>query len=317
VETLKHFLKPNCNQMQNIHKPNEVGDGGNTHLQSDVILAWTQSDIEKRVGFNAGHHTSVNHFLSLIIGVFLAVMAYAVMTFIFRPLEPVQFIAEMFLRPGNQFTMIPATLFFCWGAAILLLKTSKIKFQGRALNLQPMPDDPEFVLNELTAAAVLKRINELVDHPRHFILLNRIENALANLRNIGQIGDVSSILRSQAENDENQVASSYTLLNGMVWAIPVLGFIGTVQGLSMAIGGFTKTLQAAGDLSQIRASLQGVTSGLSTAFETTLIALIYALVLQLWITFQQRREMSLLDACNDYCHTHVVSRLRLLDREPN
>ena len=303
--------------MNNIHNLNKMNDRVNTRLQTDGILAWTQSDIENRIGFKAGRYTGVNHFLALIIGTLLSAIVYSFMAFVMRPLVPVQFIAEMFLRPGNQFTMIPATLFFCWGAAVLLIKSSKVKLQSRALSLQPLPDDPEFVLNEATTADVLKKINEAVDHPRHFILLNRIENALANLRNIGQIGDVSSILRSQAENDENQVASSYTLLNGMVWAIPVLGFIGTVQGLSMAIGGFTKTLQAAGDLSQIRTSLQGVTSGLSTAFETTLIALIYALVLQLWITIQQRREMSLLDACNDYCHTHVVSRLRLLDRKPN
>jgi len=287
----------------------------NTQSNNFSILAWTQSDIENRVGFKACRHTGVNHFLAFIIGVFLAAAVYSLMAFVLRPMEPTKFIAETFLRPGNQITMIPATVFFCWGAAVLLIKSSKIRLQTRALNLQPVPDDPEFVLNESTAADVLKRINEAVDHPRHFILLNRMENALANLRNIGQIGDVASILRSQAENDENQVASSYTLLNGMVWAIPVLGFVGTVLGLSMAIGGFTQTLQAAGDVSQIRASLQGVTSGLSTAFETTLIALIYALILQLWITFQQRREMTLLDACNDYCHTHVVSRLRLLDSE--
>ena len=300
-----------------MQRPSKIQSSSDSDTSDLNILAWTHSDIENRIGFKAGHHTGVNHLLAFIVGTLLAGMLYAFMAFVVRPLGPVQFVAEMFLRPGNQFTMIPATLFFCWGAAVILLKNSKIKLQGRALDLQPMPDDPEFVLNEATAADVLKRINGLVDHPRHFILLSRIENALANLRNIGQIGDVATILRSQGENDENQVASSYTLLNGMVWAIPVLGFIGTVQGLSMAIGGFTKTLQAAGDLSQIRSSLQGVTSGLSTAFETTLIALIYALVLQLWITFQQRREMSLLDACNDYCHSHVVSRLRLLDCKPN
>lgn len=84
----------------------------------------------------------------------------------------------------------------------------------------------------------------------------------------------------------------------------------------MAIGQFTETLQAAGDVSVIRTSLQGVTGGLATAFETTLIALIYALILQLWITFQQKREMSFLDECNDYCHSHVVAKLRLVDRQP-
>ena len=161
---------------------------------------------------------------------------------------------------------------------------------------------------------MLARIHSLVDHPRHFVLLNRIDRALSNLKNIGQINDVSAILRAQAENDEDQVASSYTLLNGLVWAIPVLGFIGTVQGLSMAIGQFTQTLQAAGDISLIRTSLQGVTGGLATAFETTLIALVYALILQLWITFQQKREMTFLDECNDYCHSHVVAKLRLIDR---
>ena len=115
-----------------------------------------------------------------------------------------------------------------------------------------VPAEPEFVLTEVTAPTVLARIHALVDHPRHFVLLNRIDRALSNLKNIGQVNDVSAILRAQAENDEDQVASSYTLLNGLVWAIPVLGFIGTVQGLSMAIGQFTVTLQSAGDLSAIR-----------------------------------------------------------------
>jgi hypothetical protein len=110
------------------------------------------------------------------------------------------------------------------------------------------------------------------------------------------------------------VASSYTVLNGLVWAIPVLGFIGTVLGLSLAIGRFTMTIQAGGDLVLIRESLQGVTGGLATAFETTLIALTFTLILQLGITFQQKREMNFLDECNDYCHSHIVSKLRLADR---
>jgi len=92
---------------------------------------------------------------------------------------------------------------------------------------------------------------------------------------------------------------------------PGAGFIGTVLGLSLAIGRFTATLQAAGDLTLIRASLQGVTGGLATAFESTLVALTFTLLLQLAITFQQKREMTFLDECNDYCHSHIVAKLRL------
>jgi len=278
------------------------------------LLAWSQGDIENRYGFKGGRHTGVNHVFASVIAVLLTGAMYALTVFVLQRLPFANTVAAMVLRPSNQYTMIPASLFFFGGAAVLFLKGRKLKFQERALSLSAVPAEPEFVLTETTAATVLARIHSLVDHPRHFVLLNRIDRALSNLKNIGQVNDVSAILRAQAENDEDQVASSYTLLNGLVWAIPVLGFIGTVQGLSMAIGQFTKTLQGAGDISAIRTSLQGVTNGLATAFETTLIALIFALILQLWITFQQKREMSFLDECNDYCHSHVVSKLRLIDR---
>lgn len=289
-------------------------DGSKT--SNPELLAWSQGDIENRFGFKGGRHTGVNHVFAFILAVLLTGVAYALTVFILQRLPFTNTVAAMILRPSNQYTMIPATLFFFFGAAVLFLKGRKLKFQQRALSLSAVPAEPEFVLTEATAATVLARIHSLVDHPRHYVLLNRIDRALSNLKNIGQVNDVSSILRAQAENDEDLVASSYTLLNGFVWAIPVLGFIGTVQGLSMAISQFTQTLQASGDISMIRSSLQGVTAGLATAFETTLIALVFALILQLWITFTQKREMSFLDECNDYCHSHVVSKLRLIDRTP-
>jgi hypothetical protein len=278
------------------------------------LLAWTQEDIENRFGFKGGRYTSVNHALAFLLGAVASGILYVLMMFVFVRVPGISAVATIYMRPSNQFAVLPATLFFFGGLAVLYLKGKKIQFQQRALTLAAVPAEPDFVLNETTAATVLARIHSLVDHPRHFVLLNRIDRALSNFKNIGQVNDVSAILRAQAENDEDQVASSYTVINGLVWAIPVLGFIGTVLGLSLAIGRFTQTLQAAGDISLIRASLQGVTGGLATAFESTLVALSFTLILQLVITFQQKREMAFLDECNDYCHSHIVSKLRLSER---
>ena len=279
------------------------------------LLAWTQQDIENRIGFKGGRYTDVNHLLAFLIGTLLTGVVYVLMVFVFARLPGASTVATMYMRPTNQFAIIPANLFFFGGLAILFLKAKKIQFQRRALDLSAVPAEPDFVLTETTAATVLARIHSLVDHPRYFILLNRIDRALSNFKNMGQVNDVSAVLRAQAENDEDQIASSYTLLNGFVWAIPVLGFIGTVLGLSLAIGRFTLTIQAGGDITLIRSSLQGVTGGLATAFESTLIALTFTLFLQLGITFQQRREMSFLDECNDFCHSHIVSKLRIADRQ--
>ena len=282
---------------------------------SPNLLAWSQSDIENRWGFKGGRYTSVNHAFAFLLGALLTGLLYASMLFIFIHVPVVSKVAAIYMRPTNQFAVIPATFFFFGGLAILFLKGKKIKLQERALKISAVPSEPEFILTETTAATVLTRIHSLVDQPRHFVLLNRIDRALSNFKNIGQVNDVSAILRAQAENDEDLVASSYTVVNGLVWAIPVLGFIGTVLGLSVAIGRFTQTLQAEGDLTMIRASLQGVTGGLATAFESTLVALTFTLILQLTITFQQKREMAFLDECNDYCHSHIVAKLRLTDRQ--
>ena len=69
--------------------------------------------------------------------------------------------------------------------------------------------------------------------------------------------------------------------------------------------------RATGDLSGIKQSLQAVTSGLSTAFESTLVALVAALIIHMRTTFLQTRESSFLDACSDYCHKNISARLRL------
>ena len=280
------------------------------------ILAWSQCDVENRIGFKGGRYTNVNHALAFLMGALATGILYILMLFVFIHIPGITHVATIYMRPSNQFAVIPATFFFFGGMAVLYLKGKKIKFQRKALDLDSVPAEPEFTLTETTAATVLARIHALVDHPRNFVVLNRIDRALSNFKNIGQVGDVSAILRSQAQNDEDLVASSYTVVNGLVWAIPVLCFIGTVLGLSLAIGKFTATLQAAGDLSLIRASLQGVTGGLATAFESTLVALTFTLFLQLAITFQQKREMAFLDDCNDYCHSHIVAKLRLSTRQP-
>jgi biopolymer transport protein ExbB/TolQ len=280
-----------------------------------LSLNWSEEDLENRIGlFRGGRYTSPNKLLGFAFSAVLTAAFFALLVYVFSATPYLQQFAIVFIRPGNLWTTVPAMFFFFWATALLVIKGRKLRFQQRALDLAAVPQHPDFVLNEASARAVLERIHGLVDHPRHFILLNRIDRALSNLHNIGGLSDVSTILKSQAENDENQIASSYTLVSTMVWAIPVLGFIGTVQGLSAAISTFTRTLASTADLNAIKGNLQGVTSGLSTAFETTLVALVAALVIQLFLNTLHKRETDFLDECNDYCHQHVISKLRLIDR---
>lgn len=290
--------------------PASTVDSSQSPLAPDAFkLSWAKRDIEQRLGFRGGRFTSVNKRLTFLMGLLVTVIFFSSLIFGVQRWPEAHWFTAMFLERG--IAPYPTMLLFFWGLAILFVKSRKLNLQAEALTLSAVPQQPDFLLNRESARAVLSRVHSLVDNAGNFLLLNRIERALSNLQNIGQVNDVATILRNQADYDEEHISSSYGLVHSFLWAIPVLGFIGTVIGLRAAIGALGVTLRAGGDLTAIREGLQAVTAGLATKFETTLIALICAVILQLLLAFLQSREGEFLDSCNDYCHAHVASKLKL------
>ncbi len=272
---------------------------------STPVLFWAKSDIEQRLGFRGARFTRCNNLLTFLLAVVLTVAFYTTLLAVQET-----WIAAMFTQRGATPYFI--IFFSFWSLSILFIKSRKLALQVQSLRLSIVPPDQAFILSTTTADQISARMVEMVDDPKHFVVLNRITIALSNLRNLGRVTDVDEILRSQAEHDESSMETSYSLLRGFVWAIPVLGFIGTVLGLSQAIGGFGAVLGTSSDISQITGSLQVVTSGLATAFETTLAALVAALTIQILFTFLKKHEEEFLDNCAEYCHRHVVNRLRVM-----
>jgi hypothetical protein len=207
-----------------------------TAVHEDVPLSWSRSDPEQRLAFRGGRFTRVNLSLTFLIGAVLTGGMYLTLL----PLRG-YWIGQTFYENGPTPPLI--VLFFFWSMAILLLKQWKLRLQRRALEYPVVPEDPSFVRTPATVDVIIGRIHAIADDPRQFVLFNRLMIALSNLRNLGQVSDVDDILRSQAENDEASMETSYHLLQGLIWAIPVLGFIGTVLGLSDAIGSFGGVLE--------------------------------------------------------------------------
>ncbi len=273
-------------------------------------LSWERSDIERICGFHSRKFTGVNYIFTCIIGAMLAVLFYAILL----PLRGrgIQLVDMFFHGGAAHRSSIPYYTIFLtgWALAIVFVKWRKLQTQRRALEVRILPDDPNFVLSPRTAREILDRMYEMVDFPRRFVLFDRIERALSNLKNLGNISAVAECLNNQATNDDSYLVSSYTVLKGFIWAIPVLGFIGTVIGLSSAVGGFGAVVAQGADIEQLKSSLGGVTGGLAVAFETTLIALVAALIVQLIMTFVQNREELFLDDCADYCHRNLIAKMK-------
>ena len=272
--------------------------------QEEYPLSWHRNDIEQRCGFRGGRFTNVNAVLTFLIALVLTTAFYVVLLFL-----PDSFFKDMCTKRG--ITPYPIIFFGNWTLAILAVKWSKLREQRKALDFTVLPDTSGFVVSPNTVDMVLQIIRQRASDPMAYLLYRRMISTLSNLKNIGRVSDVNDILQSHAERDENALETSYTLINGFLWAIPVIGFIGTVLGLSMALGGFGSVLSATSELDKISQSLQSVTAGLATAFETTLLALVVALFLYLAASALRKSEEEFLDACAEYCNNHIVEHLRM------
>lgn len=275
--------------------------------EQETVLAWERLDIEQRLFFRGGRFTQVNTVLSGLLALIATIAIYVTLL-----MFPQSIIAAKLVGQGA----IPYAIVYLsmWCLAILMLKWRKLCLQRRLLEYRVTPETPDFILSAASVDEVIDLLFQLVDDPKHFLLFNRIAIALANLRNIGRVSDVDEILRSQAEHDESAMETSYVLIGGFIWAIPILGFIGTVLGLSVAIGEFSGIISASdpGQSDQLQSGLQQVMGGLGTAFDTTLEALVGALVIQTLTTFLRKSEQQFMDSCSEYCVRNIVNKLRIM-----
>lgn len=199
-------------------------------------------------------------------------------------------------------------LFFIalWG---LLLKIPLIKQQQSAFLLKLLPDDPSSRIEPADAQKILSRIARLTPAQNSLMLVIRVRQSLLRLNQLGTAEKLDDLLRYRAEADEAAMDSSYAAPKFIIWAIPVLGFVGTVIGISNGVQSFSSLVQNASDLDGLRESLKGVTYGLGQAFETTMIALCMSLVLMFVMSVMQRWEDALLASIDDYCMENLLHKI--------
>ncbi|HSH76760.1 MAG TPA: MotA/TolQ/ExbB proton channel family protein [Longimicrobiales bacterium] len=105
------------------------------------------------------------------------------------------------------------------------------------------------------------------------------------------------LIRHQSDLEADAAASSYRTVKLFIWAMPILGFIGTVLGISLAVGGFSDFLTtnvSIDEIDRVTAELGEVASGLSFAFDTTLLGLLGGLFASVVSSGVQAREERLL-----------------------
>jgi biopolymer transport protein ExbB/TolQ len=144
-------------------------------------------------------------------------------------------------------------------------------------------------------------------------IFRRVQRVLHYVRALPRKEGIHELLDYQAQIDVKKLDASYTVLHVFLWAIPILGFIGTVLGIAQAVNefaAFIQTAEAGAQLNaQMRAALAGVTAGLGVAFNTTFLALVLVIPVMLITSLLQKSEEELLLGIEEYCLEELLPRL--------
>jgi len=203
---------------------------------------------------------------------------------------------------------VATTLFFV-GLAALAVKLGDVADQRRGLArrlLGPIPPGGQPVGDCEGLAA---RLEQLPERRRNGYFVRRLGDALEHVRRTGSADALDDELKYLADLDAGRLHASYGLVRMIVWAIPILGFLGTVIGITMAIGKLAPE--------SLETSLPTVMSALSVAFYTTIQALGLSIVLMFAQHFTSQKENALLAEVDRRAEEELVGRFERLPDGPD
>lgn len=240
--------------------------------------------------------------LTLAIALALTFIVYAV----FLPIKKSYIGIILYERGFTQFlTVYLAGLV----VAIIFMKLIKLRLEFRALKKNTLPKSID-----LTAPGSQQVISlqQSLGNQRSLIA-NRCSRILATYVQSGTRQAATEFALEDSTFYSSASESSYSFPRILVWAIPLLGFIGTVIGISSAVNGFSGFLEQSGEIEQIKQGIGNVTSGLSVAFDTTLLALLLSVLVMIPLVLVEKFESRLLLEVDIFINDQLLPRLKQSD----
>ena len=189
-----------------------------------------------------------------------------------------------------------------WALAIMAFKSSQL-FREKGLLVKDILHAEEGIKYLPRDTRDLSRqIQSLSKEEQNYLLPRALQTALHRFSSTQNIQDVSSATNVVCESESERLDSELSIIRYITWAIPSIGFLGTVRGIGDALGQAHKAVE--GDIA-------GVTESLGVAFNSTLIALCISIVLMFIVhQLQLMQERFILDTQN-YCNDNLIRRLQV------
>ena len=187
-----------------------------------------------------------------------------------------------------------------WAIAIMGFKGNAIFGERKFFreNLVDVSDEMRIVPEDSYRYA--RHIKSVIKNEEDFLLPKALVAGLFRFSTTRDVQDTSEAIKDTCETEAEKLDSELAIIRYIVWAVPSIGFIGTVRGISQALSQAHQAVQ--GDIF-------GVTASLGVAFNSTFVALIISLLIMfLMHQVQLSQERLVLDTMT-YCNQNLIHKL--------
>lgn len=189
-----------------------------------------------------------------------------------------------------------------WAMAIMGFKARRAMQERKLLgqDLVQIADGTKILPED--ARKLSRSIEALPESASSFLLPRALRTGLQRLDSGSSVQEVASSIRDVCETESERLDSELAMIRYIAWAIPSIGFIGTVRGIGAALANAHEA---------VAGNIAGVTASLGVAFNSTFIALLISILIMFLshqLTLMQERLV--LDSQN-YCDRNLLRHIRV------
>jgi biopolymer transport protein ExbB/TolQ len=188
-----------------------------------------------------------------------------------------------------------------WALAIMGYKAVKVVNERSLLDVDLVPVAEGMRILPEDTREFARQVQALPNDRQQMLLPRALLNALRRFASTRNIQDVSSSTHTICESEAERLESELSMIRYISWAIPSIGFIGTVRGIGEALAQADKAVQ--GDIA-------GVTQSLGVAFNSTFIALLISIFLMFLVYQLQLLQERLVFDSEAYCDEKLIRHMK-------
>jgi biopolymer transport protein ExbB/TolQ len=191
---------------------------------------------------------------------------------------------------------------FVWALLILGYKAILIRRERQLLERELIHVPEGIKVLPEDAKDYARQLEALPPQDKPMLVVRALQRTLDRFAATRSIRDSAETSKSVCESEADRLDSGLAMIRYIAWAIPAIGFIGTVRHIGDAL------LQAH---KAVTGDISGVTSGLGIAFNATFLALSLTLVLMFFLHQLQQRQEQFVHDTDHWIDQHVIRHMQV------